>query len=109
MNPNEPKRGDSTPEAAEKYTPSMAGAICVALRAIGMQNVNVSSPDLKRLIDANVDIGTFVEMGKECVAKQKPFAYLLAAVRGRMADSANVAEYATARFQPRGGVLAGAI
>ena len=89
---------------------SMAGAVCVALKSIGMPNVNPSNPTLIDLIDKGADIGVFVDVGKECVQAKKPFAYLLATVKGRMADIDALAANAVSRSQPRvGGVLPGAI
>ena len=92
-----------------KAVPSMAGAVCVALKSLGMGQVNPGNQNLKNLLDAGADIGMFVEIGRECVANQKPFAYLLAAVKGRMADDAAGAVIATAA-KPRGvAMLAGVI
>jgi len=71
--------------------PSMAGAICVAMKAAGLQSVNPSHPDLLVLIDKGADIGLFVSVARECVAKQKTFAYALATVKGRMVDAAVLA------------------
>ena len=68
--------------------PSMAGAVCVAMKAAGLASVNPSHPDLLVLIDKGADIGLFVAVAQECVARQKTFAYALATVKGRMADAA---------------------
>lgn len=71
--------------------PSMASAICVAMKASGLISVNPSHPDLLVLIDKGADIGLFVAVALECVARQKTFAYALATVKGRMADAAVLA------------------
>jgi uncharacterized protein YdaU (DUF1376 family) len=68
--------------------PSMAGAVCVAMKAAGLASVNPSHPDLLVLLNKGADIGLFVAVAQECVARQKTFAYALAMVKGRMADAA---------------------
>ncbi len=76
--------------------PSMAGAICVAMKSVGLASVNPSHPDLRVLIESGAEIGVFVDAAREAVAKQKPFAYVLAMVKGRMADAAVLASAALA-------------
>ena len=83
--------------------PSMAGAICVAMKASGMANVNPSHPDLLVLINKGADIGLFVAVAQECVARQKTFAYALAMVKGRMADAAILSYAALAAPAPHAG------
>jgi len=80
--------------------PSMAGAICVALKSIGMGQVNPSHQTLKNLLSEGADIGMFVEYGRKCVAEKKPFAYLLAMVKGRMDDDLALACKALAENKP---------
>ena len=87
----------------------MAGAVCIALKSVGMSGVNPGNQNLKNLIEAGVDLGVFVEVGRECVRQQKPFSYLLAAVKGRMSDSQAMADQAIAKAQPTNGILPGAI
>ena len=106
--PSDP--GKQNPAAKQNpAVPSMAGAICVALKSIGMGAVNPGNLNLKALIDAGADIGMFVEIGRDCVAKGKPFSYLLAAVKGRIDDSSAIAEKAISIGQTSVGILAGAI
>jgi hypothetical protein len=71
--------------------PSMSTAVCLALKSIGMGQVNPGNQELKNLIEAGADIGLFVEVGRNCVANGKSFAYLLATVRGRMGDAQRLA------------------
>lgn len=77
--------------------PSMAGAICVAMKSVGLNSVNPGHPELQVLIDKGADLGLFVEAAKAAVKKQKPFAYALATVKGQMADAAAMASEALAR------------
>lgn len=109
---------DENPDAQEPpypppsaASPSMAGAVCVALKSVGMGQVNPGNQTLKNLIESGADIGLFVEVGRDCVAKGKSFAYLLGAVRGRMGDAQRLA---TEAIKPRtatlpNGLLPGAI
>jgi hypothetical protein len=76
--------------------PSIAGAICVAMKAEGMTATNPSHPKLLVLIDKGADIGLFAGVARECAEKQKNFAYALAIVEGRMTDAAQLASTALA-------------
>ena len=107
--PNPAGPDDPAPPAQTAQGPSMAAAVCVALKSIGMGQVSPGNQNLKNLIDEGADIGTFVEIGRECVENKKPFAYLLAKVRGRMSDAALAASAATAKLPTSGGMLPGAI
>lgn len=79
--------------------PSMAGAICVAMKSVGMASVNPSHPELQVLIDSGADIGLFIDVATVAVKKQKPFAYVLATVKGKMRDAAALAQTALAAPQ----------
>lgn len=61
---------------------SPAAAVCVALKAAGVQGVNPSHPRLKALIDAGATNDEFVGMADKAAGKANGFAYLLAAVEG---------------------------
>lgn len=76
--------------------PSMAAAICVAMKAAGMANVNPQHPELLVLVGKGADVGLFAAVAGECAAKGKSFAYALAVVKGRMADAALLADTALA-------------
>jgi hypothetical protein len=90
--------------------PSMAAAICIALRSIGMARTNPGNPLLAQLISDGADIGAFVDAGRDCVADGKPFAYLLKTVQGRMGDAKRIAGHATKPTNTApGAILPGAI
>lgn len=79
--------------------PSMAGAVCITLRAKGVQSVNPSHPDLVALLEAGTDIGSFAAAAEKAVKAGKgSFAYVLAVVKGQAADSQRIA--ANARASP---------
>jgi hypothetical protein len=92
-------------------TATMAGAVCVALKSIGMGKVAPGNLMLKSLIDAGTDIGVFVEAGKIAVDRQKGFEYMLAIVKKQVQDASQFAEAATANPNAAscGGILPGAI
>lgn len=88
---NEPKRinqSDFDDQPESKSTATMAGAVCVALKSIGMAKVAPGNLHLKTLIDAGADIGAFVEAGKKAVDRQKGFEYMLAIVQKQLVDCA---------------------
>jgi hypothetical protein len=72
--------------------PPMTGAICMVMKASGMQGVNPNHPDLQVLIDKGADAGLFAEVARDCVAKGKPFSYALAVIKGQMKDAAALAD-----------------
>ena len=87
----------------------MAGAVCVALKSVGMGAVSPGHVALRELLEAGAGIDLFVEAGRECVQRKKGFPYLLAMVQGRLADARGLADAATAGGAAPGGLLPGAI
>lgn len=80
--------------------PTMAGAVCVALKASGIGLVNPSHPDLLALLESGVDIGAFVAAAEKAKKAEKAtFAYVLGIVKGQAADSQRLA--ANARASPQ--------
>lgn len=86
----------------------MAGAICVALKSVGMGKVEPGNMTFKTLVEQGADIGAFVEAGKIAVQQKKGFGYVLGIVRNQLAQSAEIAHHATAAPSSHG-VLPGAI
>ena len=82
---------------------SMAGAVCMVLKACGMQSVSPSNPSLQVLIDNGASIDEFAAVARDCVKNGKPFNYLLKTVAGRMKDAAALAETAMAAPQQAAG------
>lgn len=82
--------------------PTMAGAVCITLRAKGVQSVNPSHPDLLALLEAGADIGAFAAAAEKAVKAGKGnFAYVLAVVKGQAADSQRIAANARASPTPQ--------
>jgi hypothetical protein len=83
---------DDAPRGDGPTLPTMAAAVCVALKASGIGLVNPSHPDLTALLEQGADIGSFVQAGKSAVERGKgTFAYVLAVVKGQMADAKRIA------------------
>jgi len=79
----------------------MAGAVCITLRAKGVQSVNPSHPDLIALLEGGADIGAFAAAAEMAVSRGKgTFAYVLATVKGQAADSQRMAANARASPMP---------
>lgn len=90
---------ESDPEPITSL-PTMAGAVCVALKASGIGLVNPSHPDLLALLESGVDIGAFVAAAEKAKKAEKAtFAYVLGIVKGQAADSQRLA--ANARASPQ--------
>lgn len=67
--------------------PTMAGAVCVAMRAAGLGSVNPAHPKLLSLLQAGAPIGAFVGAAQDAAARGKGFAYSLAIVEGQLAEA----------------------
>lgn len=88
---------------------TMAGAVCVALKSVGMSQVNPGNLGLQKLIDDGAGLDVFVDAGRECVEKGKGFPYLLATVQGRINDARTMANRATAACLQSSGLIPGAL
>lgn len=96
-NPHAPDGHGGTPDGGARYPvpptgPSMAGAVCVALRSTGMASVNPSHPELLALLKAGAPLDAFVQAAstEKASTARNGFAYVLATVKGQMQDAAAV-------------------
>ncbi|MBB3179742.1 hypothetical protein [Variovorax sp. Sphag1AA] len=73
-------------------SPTKAGAICRAIKAAGVMDVNPSNPILRELILKGVDEATFVAAAEVCVKSTPPkgMAYLLGIVRRQLEEAAAI-------------------
>lgn len=95
----EKSRGDvSSDDETHTERVSIPAAVCLAMKARGMGDVNPSHPDLLALIDGGTDIGLFSTAAAQAVDKGKGFAYALGIVRGQLADAQRLAD--TVRTAP---------
>ena len=91
----------SEPAGIGHTLPTMAAAVCVALKASGIGGVNPSHQGLIEMLEQGADIGSFVHAGKAAVERGKGnFGYVLAMVKGQMADAKQIAVTANSRSPP---------
>lgn len=70
---------------------SIAGAICIALKAEGIGSVNPGHPELLALIESGAEVQNFVVAARSAKDKGKGFAYVLGTVKGQMRDASAMA------------------
>ena len=91
------------PVGGARAGPTMATAVCVALRAAGMDGVNAGHPELRALLDAGATVDSFLGAAKAMRESGKTvanaFAYVLGAVKGQMRDAQALATGAASRAQ----------
>lgn len=100
--------GSEPPDGGVRAGPTMAAAVCVALRAAGVSSCNPGHPKLTALLEAGATVDGFVAAAKALGDRETPpnnaFAYILATVQGQMTDAARVAhEAGNAAAQPAKG------
>jgi len=98
----EERRGDertppSPPQAGEvggdeSQTSTKAGAICKAIRAKGISDVNPSNPKLRALVDKGIGMETFEQAAERCMKSTPPkgMAYLLGIVERQWREAAEI-------------------
>ncbi len=73
--------------------PSIAGAVCLALKNAGIPNVNQSHPDLLDLLAAGAGVADFERAAHDARTRDppphNPFSFVLGTVKGRMNDAKN--------------------
>lgn len=74
-------------EDSENPKTTMAGEVCKALKATGLQSVSPNHPELLALIAKGVTLEQFAEAGKAAQGKRSPFAYMLGVVKGQLQDA----------------------
>jgi uncharacterized protein YdaU (DUF1376 family) len=78
----------TTPREEPSPRPSMATAVCLALKAEGIGSVSPGHPRLASLIAAGAEVQQFVDAARIAKAKSKAsFAYILGTVEGQLADA----------------------
>ncbi len=94
---------DAVPVAASTNSPTLAAAVCVALRAngAGATEVSPSNPKFIKLIAAGATIDHFVDAFAKAkdAGAGKPFAYMLSVVDGELQAASNIGN---ARASPSG-------
>ena len=80
---------------------SSPGAVCKAIKSVGINAVNPAHPEFLSLLAQGVTQASFVESAKLAHAKGKGFAYLLGVVKGQLQDAKTNDEGAGCRPIPR--------
>jgi uncharacterized protein YdaU (DUF1376 family) len=72
-------------------SPTIAGAVCLALKNAGLQTVNPSHPDLLGLLAEGATVDDFVNAARGMKQREtpprNPFAYVLGVVKGQRDDA----------------------
>jgi len=90
--PNTHTPGDAeVVESSAVQRVSMAGAVCVALKAAGISAVNPGHPDLAALLDAGAEVQNFLAATPGAKGKGNPFAYVLGTVKGQLETARRIA------------------
>lgn len=86
-----------TPDGVVCVGPTMASAVCVALRAQGLAGVNPSHPKLIALLAEGAPIDAFIQAARSpaTLKSSRQFAYVLGTVEGQMQQAANIVKQAT--------------
>ena len=71
--------------------PSLAGQVCMAMKAAGVPDVNPGHLDLLTLIEAGATLDEFIGAASEARAKSKGFAYAVGTVKRRREEAAKAA------------------
>lgn len=77
----------------DRQSPTKAGAVCRAIRAKGIADVNPSDPELLALIEKGVVVATFEAAADLCIKAKPPkgVAYLLGIVRRKLGEASAIA------------------
>ncbi len=84
-------RADDGARSGDNFTPTPAGAACLAMRKAGMAATNPGDPRLIALCAQGATLEEFAGMAAEAVAKGKGFAWTLVAIQSRRAEAAAIA------------------
>lgn len=86
----------------DRVAPTMAAAVCVAMRAERISDCNPSHPDINALLAQGAEIGLFASAAREAVKKGKGFAYALAIVKGQIAGAQKIAAASISKQTSKG-------
>lgn len=90
---NLPDRSAGDPDLVDLsgFTPTPAGALCLALKRLGIGGVNPGHPRLLALLAAGATEAEFAGFVPQALGSNNPFAYLLGVVEGERKRAATVA------------------
>lgn len=73
--------------SSNEVQPSIAGAVCVAIRSEGIVSTNPSNLDLQALIESGAEIQDFVNAARIAKERGKGFGYVLGIVKTQRSDA----------------------
>lgn len=73
----------------QSSTPTPAASVCLAIKKIGIIDVNPSHPELLGLLEAGATIDEFVYAARTAKDKGKGFSYILGIVKGQRHEALN--------------------
>lgn len=83
--------GEAPVGVVDGFEPTPAGAVCKALRAIGISRTNPGHPTLKELLKAGATVEEFMGLASQAMGKNDPFAWLLQALVSQRLKAAELA------------------
>lgn len=78
-------------DTQESGAPTLASAVCLALRAEGLSSVNPAHPELIALLDDGAEVQDFVNASRIARNKGKGFAYVIGILKVQRADAQRMA------------------
>ncbi|WP_219908966.1 YdaU family protein [Nitrosomonas ureae] len=72
----------------QSSNPTPAASVCLAIKKIGIIDLNPSHPELLMLIEAGATIDEFMHAARTAKDKSKGFAYVLGIVKGQRTEAA---------------------
>lgn len=72
----------------QSSTPTPAASVCLAIKKIGIIDLNPGHPELLMLLEAGATMDEFVYAARTAKDKQKGFAYVLGIVKGQRTEAA---------------------
>ncbi len=81
-----------SPGPDPSFTPTPAGAVCVAMKSAGVLDPSPSHPKLLALLGRGATIAHLAEAGRVAASRGKGFAYALGIVERELADGERIAQ-----------------
>ncbi len=87
-----PPHAPPSPGPDPSFTPTTAGAVCVAMKSVGVMDPSPAHPKLLALIGRGATLAHFAEAGRASAERRKGFAYALGIVERELADGQRIAQ-----------------
>ena len=93
--------GAPSPDPDPSFTPTAAGAVCVAMKSVGVMDPSPAHPKLLALIGRGATIAHFAEAGRVAAERRKGFAYALGIVERELVEGDRIAQLPRAAVPER--------